>query len=84
MSCVTRVISKLMSHTNHINKLGKMVENNIMLTLSCFESNIFYLNLDTFNAMHIIHIRGFLSMVSYYSCWRPSGVLSCLSLKSVK
>jgi hypothetical protein len=37
-----------------------MVENNIIswLTLGCFQSNIFYLNLDTFNAMHRIHCAG--------------------------
>ena len=30
MSCVTTAVSKLMSHTSHINKQQKMVENNIM------------------------------------------------------
>jgi hypothetical protein len=30
MSCVTTAVSKLTSHTSHINKRQKMVENNIM------------------------------------------------------
>jgi len=55
MNCVTIAVSKLMSHTSHINKSGKLVENNIMLTLGHFQSNIFYFNLDTFNAMHMRH-----------------------------
>ena len=83
VSCVTIVVSKLTSHMSHINKLGKMVENNIMLALSCFQSNIFYLNLDTFNDMHIIHCAG-IFVVLYYSCQRSSDVLPCLSHKSVK
>jgi len=58
MSCVTIVVSKLMSHMSHINKSGKLVEKNIMLALSHFQSNIFYLNLDTFNDMHRIHCAG--------------------------
>ena len=43
---------------SHINKSGKLVEKNIMLALSHFQSNIFYLNLDTFNDMHRIHCAG--------------------------
>ena len=47
MSCVTTAVSKLTSHTSHINKRQKMVE-----------SNIFYFDLDTFNAVHRIHCAG--------------------------
>jgi hypothetical protein len=56
MSCVTIAVSKLTSHTSHINKSGKLVEKNIMLALGHFQSNIFYLNLNTFNDMHRIHL----------------------------
>ena len=58
MSCVTIAVSKLTSHTSHINKSGKLVEKNIMLALGHFQSKIFHLNLDTFNDMHRIHCAG--------------------------
>ena len=58
MSCVTIAVSKLTSHASHINKSGKLVEKNIMLALSHFQSKIFYLNLDTLNDMHRIHCAG--------------------------
>ena len=69
MSCVTIAVSKLTSHTSHINKSGKLVENNIVVALRHFQSNIFYFNLDTLNTMHRIHcasvfVYGFVLLMS--------------------